>query len=309
MPRNSVNAKRRADSKVAADGRARPPRHQPGMVLVTGISGSGKGSALKAFEDLGYYCVDNLPVDLIPHFAELVLHSEIERAALVVDVREGQRLDKLPAILKGVKKLLPTTVVYLEATDESLLRRFSETRRPHPLGTSAPVKASLKAERRRLAALRDLADVVIDTSKFNVHELRAHLTQRFQRQATDKNILVSCMSFGYRQGVPEEADLLFDVRFLPNPHFVPEFRAFTGRHPRVAKYIRSFPQTQEFISRISELLIYLLPHYIHEGKSYLTIGFGCTGGQHRSVFIAEEVYRRLAKAGYQVKAIHRDSPQ
>jgi len=311
MRRNSVRAKRRTASKpVAADeGRVAPPRHQPAMVLITGISGSGKGSALKAFEDLGYYCVDNLPVDLIPHFAELVLHSEMERAALVVDVREGQRLDKLPAILNRVKKLLPTSVLYLEATDESLLRRFSETRRPHPLGTSTPVKASLQAERRRLAALRNLADVVIDTSKFNVHELRAHLTQRFQRQSTDKNILVSCMSFGYRQGVTEEVDLLFDVRFLPNPHFVPEFRAYTGRHPRVAKYIRSFPQTQEFISRISELLIYLLPHYIHEGKSYLTIGFGCTGGQHRSVFIAEEVYKRLARAGYRVKALHRDIPQ
>jgi RNase adapter protein RapZ len=310
MPGDSVKAKRRADSMAvgSGDGRPRPPRHQPEMVLITGISGSGKGSALKAFEDLGYYCVDNLPVDLIPHFAELVLHSEIERAALVVDVREGQRLPKLPAILNGVRKLLPATVVYLEATDESLLRRFSETRRPHPLGTSAPVKASLKAERRRLAALRNLADVVIDTSKFNVHELRAHLTQRFQRHATDKNILVSCLSFGYREGVPDEVDLLFDVRFLPNPHFVPEFRPLTGRHPRVAKYIRSFPQTQEFISRISELLIYLLPHYIHEGKSYLTIGFGCTGGQHRSVFIAEEVYGRLAKAGYRGKVIHRDSP-
>ncbi len=280
------------------------------MVLITGISGSGKGSALKAFEDLGYYCVDNLPVGLIPNFAELVLHSsEIERAALVVDVREGQSLDKLPGILHSVKKLLPTTVVYLEATDESLLRRFSETRRPHPLGTSSPVKASLTSERRRLSTLRNLADVVIDTSKFNVHELRAHLTQRFQRQSTDKNILVSCVSFGYKQGVPEEADLLFDVRFLPNPHFVPEFRPYTGRHPRVAKYIRSFPQTREFISRISELLIYLLPHYINEGKSYLTIGFGCTGGQHRSVFIAEEVCQRLAKAGYRVKAIHRDSPR
>ncbi len=280
------------------------------MVLITGISGSGKGSALKAFEDLGYYCVDNLPVGLIPNFAELVLHSsEIERAALVVDVREGQSLDKLPGILHSVKKLLPTTVVYLEATDESLLRRFSETRRPHPLGTSSPVKASLTSERRRLSTLRTLADVVIDTSKFNVHELRAHLTQRFQRQSTDKNILVSCVSFGYKQGVPEEADLLFDVRFLPNPHFVPEFRSYTGRHPRVAKYIRSFPQTREFISRISELLIYLLPHYINEGKSYLTIGFGCTGGQHRSVFIAEEVCQRLAKAGYRVKAIHRDSPR
>jgi len=306
-----MKRKRRAASKpaAAADGRPRS-RRQPEMVLITGISGSGKGSALKAFEDLGYYCVDNLPVGLIPNFAELVLHaSEIERAALVVDVREGQSLDQLPGILHSVKKLLPTTVVYLEATDESLLRRFSETRRPHPLGTSSPVKASLTAERRRLSTLRNLADVVIDTSKFNVHELRAHLTQRFQRQSTDKNILVSCVSFGYKQGVPEEADLLFDVRFLPNPHFVPEFRPYTGRHPLVAKYIRSFPQTREFISRISELLIYLLPHYINEGKSYLTIGFGCTGGQHRSVFIAEEVCKRLAKAGYRVKAIHRDSPR
>jgi len=310
MPRSSVRAKGRAASKPAARANARPPaRRHPEMVLITGISGSGKGSALKAFEDLGYYCVDNLPVDLIPHFAELVLHSEIERAALVVDVREGQRLDKLPGILRSVKKLLPTTVVYLEASDESLVRRFSETRRPHPLGTSSPVKASLTAERSRLTALRKLADVVLDTSGFNVHELRAHLHEHFQRQATDKNILVSCMSFGYKQGVPEEADLVFDVRFLPNPHFVPEFRPYTGRHPRVAKYIRSFPQTQEFISRISELLIYLLPHYINEGKSYLTIGFGCTGGQHRSVFIAEEVYKRLAKAGYRVKAIHRDSPR
>jgi RNase adapter protein RapZ len=309
MRRNSLNAKRRAASKSTVSTDGHPAHRRPEMVLITGISGSGKGSALKAFEDLGYYCVDNLPVDLIPRFAELVVHSsEIERAALVVDVREGQHLDRLPSILKAVRKLLPTTVVYLDATDESLLRRFSETRRPHPLGTSSPVKASLVAERRRLSTLRRLADMVIDTSKFNVHELRAHLTERFQRQSTDKNILVSCVSFGYRQGVPEEADLVFDVRFLPNPHFVAEFRPYTGRHPRVAKYIRSFPQTQEFISRISELLIYLLPHYINEGKSYLTIGFGCTGGQHRSVFIAEEVHKRLAEAGYRGKAIHRDMP-
>lgn len=311
MARQSVKGQRVNSTQMPAqrDGHARPGRRHPEMVLLTGISGSGKGSALKAFEDLGYYCVDNLPVDLIPHFAELVLHSEIERAALVVDVREGQRLDKLPEILRSVRKLLPTRVVYLEASDESLLRRFSETRRPHPLGTSAPVKAALVAERRRLSALRKLADVVIDTSKFNVHELRAHLTEHFQRKATEKNILVSCVSFGYRQGVPEDADLLFDVRFLPNPHFVPEFRPYTGRHPQVAKYIRSFPQTQEFIARISELLIYLLPHYVNEGKSYLTIGFGCTGGQHRSVFIAQEVYKRLAKAGYRVKVVHRDSPR
>jgi UPF0042 nucleotide-binding protein len=190
-----------------------------------------------------------------------------------------------------------------------LMRRFSETRRPHPLGTNAPVNASLKTERRHLASIRALADIVIDTSKFNVHELRAHITERFREQAAEKTILVSCVSFGFRNGVPEEADLVFDVRFLPNPHFVPEFRELTGRDPRVAKYIRSFPQTEEFIVRISDLLIYLLPHYIHEGKSYLTISFGCTGGQHRSVMIAEEVSKRLSHAGYRVQVAHRDMPK
>ncbi|HEV2715746.1 MAG TPA: RNase adapter RapZ, partial [Terriglobales bacterium] len=187
--------------------------------------------------------------------------------------------------------------------------RYSETRRPHPLGANTPVKASLIAERRHLRPIRVIADLVIDTSRFNVHELRAYITERFQKQETDKNILVSCVSFGFKHGVPEDADLVFDVRFLPNPHFVPEFRPLTGRHPRVAKYIRSFPQTKEFVQRISELLIYLLPHYIREGKSYLTISFGCTGGQHRSVMIAEEVSKRLRKSGYRVKVAHRDSPK
>jgi UPF0042 nucleotide-binding protein len=280
------------------------------LVIITGMSGSGKASVLKAFEDLGYYCVDNLPVQLIPRFAELAVQSgEIRRTALVVDVREGSRLDQLPGILKSVRHMIPTKVVFLEASDAVLLRRFSETRRPHPLGTDAPVKSSLKAERRRLRPIRALADLVIDTSKFNVHELRAHVTERFTEKSSEKSILVSCVSFGFRHGVPEEADLMFDVRFLPNPHFVPEFRPLTGRHPRVAKYIRSFPQTREFIDRISELLVYLLPHYIHEGKSYLTIAFGCTGGQHRSVMIAEEVGKRLRKAGYRVKVVHRDSPK
>ncbi len=287
-----------------------PAARRPELVIITGISGSGKATVLKAFEDLGYYCVDNLPIDLITRFAELVKHSsEIERAALVVDVREGERLERLPEMLKDIRKLLRTSVVYLDASDEVLLRRYSETRRPHPLGTSSPVKASLAAERKRLRPIAALADVVIDTTKFNVHELRQHIVERFHGQGTDKSILVSCVSFGYRHGVPEEADLVFDVRFLPNPHFVPEFRPFTGRHPKVAKYIRSFPQTREFINRISELLIYLLPHYIEEGKSYLTIAFGCTGGQHRSVMITEEVARRLKKAGYNVKAIHRDCPR
>src|SRR5438270_322668 len=279
------------------------------LVIMTGMSGSGKASALKAFEDLGFYCVDNLPVELIPRFAELAMQSaEIRRTALVVDVREGSKLERLPEIVKSVKRQIPTRVIYLEADDAALLRRFSETRRPHPLGMDAPVKSSLTTERRHLKPIRAIADLVIDTSKFNVHELRAYLTDRFRKQSADKNILVSCVSFGFKHGVPEDADLVFDVRFLPNPHFIPEFRGLTGRHPRVAKYIRLFPQTQEFINRISELLVYLLPHYIREGKSYLTISFGCTGGQHRSVMIAEDVSKRLRKAGYRVKVMHRDSP-
>jgi UPF0042 nucleotide-binding protein len=279
------------------------------LVIITGMSGSGKASVLKAFEDLGYYCVDNLPVALIPQFAELAgQSSEIERTALVVDVREGTQLEALPEIVKSVRRVLPTKMLFLEAADSVLLRRFSETRRPHPLGTKTTVKASLAAERRHLRRIRAIADVVIDTSKFNVHELRAHITERFQKQESGNNILVSCVSFGFRHGVPEDADLVFDVRFLPNPHFVPEFRPLTGRDPKVAKYIRSFPQTKEFISRISKLLVYLLPHYIREGKSYLTISFGCTGGQHRSVMIAEDVGKHLRTAGYRVKVVHRDSP-
>lgn len=284
--------------------------HSPELVIITGMSGSGKASVLKAFEDLGYYCVDNLPVELIPRFAEMAMQSaEIRRTALVVDVREGSKLDQFPGILEAMRRVIPTRVAFLEASDAVLLRRFSETRRPHPLGTHTPVNASIKAERRHLAGIRALADIVIDTSKFNVHELRAHVTERFREQATEKSILVSCVSFGFRHGVPEEADLVFDVRFLPNPHFVPEFRALTGRDKRVAEYIRSFTQTQEFIVRISDLLIYLLPHYIREGKSYLTISFGCTGGQHRSVMIAEEVGKRLRKAGYRMKIVHRDMPR
>ncbi len=286
-------------------------RPQTELVIITGISGSGKISALKVFEDLGYYCVDNLPTDLIPNFAELVKQSnEIERAALVADVREGEALKKLPDVVRGLREQLPTKVVFLEASDEALIRRFSETRRPHPLsGQSVPVKAAIATERRQLNQVKRIADVVIDTSKFNVHELRSFITKRFEHEPSTKNILVSIVSFGYKHGVPSEADLMFDVRFLPNPHFVPEFRPFTGRHPKVAKYIRSFPQTQEFINRISDLLIYLLPHYVEEGKSYLTVAFGCTGGQHRSVLIAQEVFKRLVKAGYPVKVIHRDSPK
>ena len=302
---------RRKSTRVRPARAAAGHESHPGeLVIITGMSGSGKASVLKAFEDLGYYCVDNLPVGLIPRFAELVgQSSEIERTALVVDVREGAQLDALPAIVKSVKRMLPTKVIFLEAHDAVLLRRYSETRRPHPLGVHSTVKSSLTTERRHLRPIRALADFVIDTSKFNVHELRSYITERFQKQEAEKSILVSCVSFGFKHGVPEDADLMFDVRFLPNPHFVPEFRPLTGRDPKVARYIRSFPQSREFIERISELLVYLLPHYIREGKSYLTIAFGCTGGQHRSVMIAEDVSKRLRKADYRVKVVHRDSPK
>jgi UPF0042 nucleotide-binding protein len=293
--------------------RARAPKKKSGpteLVIITGMSGSGKGSVLKAFEDLGYYCVDNLPLELIQRFADLARQSpEIERTALVVDIREGEALSRLPHILKQVKRTINTKVVFLEASDESLVRRFSETRRPHPLGKTATVSSAITRERKQLDFLRNLADVIIDTSKFNVHELRAHILDKFQEGTSSQSILVSCVSFGFKNGVPNDADLVFDVRFLPNPHFIPEFRPLTGRHPKVAAYIRQFPQTQEFIDRISDLLVYLMPHYIREGKSYLTIAFGCTGGQHRSVMIADDVCKRLSKAGYSVKAQHRDSPR
>lgn len=312
MPSKKRSTSGAAAKRAASKPRpARPPiaRDQHELVIITGMSGAGKASALKTFEDLGYYAVDNLPVGLISNFADLVRDSrEISRAALVVDIREGARLDQLPQLLHSVRSSLKTTVLFLEADQDALLRRYSETRRPHPLGRKESVKSSLESERDRLQPVREIADLVVDTTKFNVHELRALITERFQGEERAQNILISCVSFGFRQGVPEDADLMFDVRFLPNPHFIPEFRPFTGRHPKVAKYIRSFPQTQEFITRISELLVYLIPHYIREGKSYLTIAFGCTGGKHRSVLIAEEVKKRLAKAEYNVKVVHRDSP-
>jgi UPF0042 nucleotide-binding protein len=280
------------------------------LVILTGMSGAGKASALKAFEDLGFYSVDNLPLGLIPQFAELVGQSaEIERAALVVDVREGIRLDRFPAILKKVRKVLSTRVLFLEASDDALIRRFSETRRPHPMGRGEMVVQSIQEERRRLDPIRNVADIVLDTTKFNVHELRAHINAQFDQTPAEQNLTISSMSFGFKNGVPADADLVFDVRFLPNPHFIPEFRPLTGKDPKVAKYVRSFPQTEEFLEKTTDLLAFLLPHYIKEGKSYLTVAFGCTGGQHRSVMIAEEMQKRLGEAGYRVKVAHRDMPR
>jgi RNase adapter protein RapZ len=280
------------------------------LVIVTGISGAGKATALKAFEDLGFHAVDNLPLELLVEFARLVeKSSEIEDAAIIVDIREGVTLDRLPEILKSVKMVLPTRVVFLDAKDEVLVRRYSETRRPHPLRMQETVSRSIVEERQLLDPIRNVADALIDTSNFNVHELRSHIQTRFGRDEQVNHLLVSCLSFGFKNGVPLDADMVFDVRFLPNPHFVPEFRKLTGQDPKVAAYVRGFPQTEEFLDRVTDLLLYLLPHYVAEGKSYLTIAFGCTGGMHRSVMMAEEMAVRLRQAGYQVKALHRDMPR
>jgi UPF0042 nucleotide-binding protein len=300
------SAKKKTKARVAdPEGVARE------LVILSGMSGAGKASAAKAFEDLGYYSVDNLPLELIPAFADLVLQSaEITRAALVVDVREGSRLDRFPAILKKVRAVLPTRVVFLEASEDAIIRRFSETRRPHPLSREETVLSSIRAEAKRLSPIKNVADILLDTTKFNVHELRAHINAQFERggDKSERNLTVSVMSFGFKHGVPTDADLVFDVRFLPNPHFVPEFRNLTGKNAKVAKYVMQFPQTKEFLNKSADMLTFLLPHYISEGKSYLTVAIGCTGGQHRSVMIAEELRKRLAAAGYRVKSSHRDMP-
>jgi RNase adapter protein RapZ len=289
------------------------------LVIITGMSGSGKASMLRALEDLGYYAVDNLPIDLVPTFAELVRDSAtIRHAALVVDVREGLGLRKLPAIHRQIKKSVNARLVFLEAEDASLLRRFSETRRPHPLsdrrnldkrnpGDGQPIAESIARERTMLAPIRAIADLTIDTSKFNVHDLRDFIRDQFRSEKEASKMVIYVTSFGFRHGLPPDCDLVFDVRFLPNPNYIPKFKQLTGRNPAVAKYIRSFPQTDEFIERVTDLLTWLAPHYIREGKTYLTIGFGCTGGHHRSVMIADQIRKNLAAGGYQAKVTHRDA--
>jgi RNase adapter protein RapZ len=277
------------------------------MVILTGMSGSGKATALKAFEDLGFYAVDNLPIPLLPKFADLTRDAKTRRrAALIIDIREGASLSDFPEIYRELKKRLNATLVFLDADDETLRRRYSETRRPHPLGGESTVLTSIQDERALLGVISSLADLHIDTSRLNVHELRRVLSAKFHDVQETNKIVVSVTSFGFRNGVPADSDLVFDVRFLPNPNYIPEFKALTGKHPSVARYIRSFPQTTEFITRISDLLVYLLPHYIREGKSYLTISFGCTGGQHRSVLMASEICKHLKRAGFAVKEEHRD---
>ncbi len=304
-----MKASKTQESKKAEPARRKRPASE--LVIITGMSGSGKASVLRALEDLGYYAVDNLPIGLVPTFAELVRDStSIRSAAIVVDVREGQRLRRLPAVYRRVKSSVNARLVFMEADDESILRRFSETRRPHPLSDlhdARPIAENIAQERKMLAPIRAIADLTIDTSKFNVHDLRAFIRDQFSAENDLSKIQIRITSFGFRYGLPPECDLVFDVRFLPNPNYIPKFKKLTGRNPAVARYIRSFPQTGEFITRITDLLVYLLPHYVREGKTYLTIGFGCTGGHHRSVMIADAIRRNLADSGYPAKVTHRDA--
>ena len=279
------------------------------FVLITGLSGSGKDSVLKAFEDLGYHCVDNLPIDLIPRFAEICHQpgKRFERAAAVVDIRGGKALSQLPTLYGELKdNRLRPTLVFLEASDKALIRRFEETRRPHPMGRNVPVREGIRLERALLRSVRQLATVVIDTTRLNVHELRELIQTRFGGLAARQSMLVSIVSFGYRFGVPADSDLVLDVRFLPNPNYVPRFKNKTGRDRGVARFMDSHPETREFLARLSNLLLYLLPLYVREGKSYLTIAIGCTGGRHRSVYLADQVARLLAQEGYKARASHRD---
>ena len=304
MPRERHSSRR---APARRPGSAKKKLGAAPLAIITGLSGSGKGSVLRTLEDLGYYCVDNLPISLIPIFVDLYGRSsgEVLRAALAVDIREGDALERFPRLFEKLRRTIPARLVFVEASDEALGRRFSETRRPHPLGSGQPVREVIRRERALLKPIRLLADVVIDTTRFSPHELRRFITERFA-EPDRRPLLLSLVSFGYRYGIPPDADLVFDVRFLPNPNFVPALKPLTGKDRRVARYVFSFPQTREFVGRISRLLAYLIPHYVREGKSYLTIAFGCTGGRHRSVAIAQTLRQELNRMGLPLKVSHRD---
>ena len=283
---------------------------QPFIVL-TGLSGSGKSQAIRALEDLGYFCVDNLPTMLIPTLARLSLRAggDIQKVAIVVDVREGGLLSSFPKIFRQLRKMprLNPVLIFLEASHNALVRRFSETRRPHPLAPNRPVSEGIRDERSRLNAIRDMADEIVDTSDMTVHELR-HFFMSLSRNRSQARLVITVLSFGYKHGVPVDADLVFDVRCLPNPHFVPALRRRTGRDRAVVRFMHKHGETNEFIERLTSFLKFSLPQYVKEGKAYLTIAIGCTGGRHRSVMIAEALKRSLAKVpGVRLRVKHRDS--
>jgi UPF0042 nucleotide-binding protein len=284
------------------------------FVVLTGLSGAGKSQAIRALEDLGYFCVDNLPTQLVPTLAALSRRegAVLPKVALVIDVREGGFLREFPRVWRSLKRMpgLDPMLIFLEASHETLVRRFSETRRPHPLAHGRPVVEGIRAERRRLGAIRAMADEIIDTTHLTVHQLR----ERFMRFAADEGatrpLLVTLLSFGFKFGVPLDADIIFDVRFLPNPHFVPALRPKTGKDRPVVKFLMQQTLTQPFLDKLVDLLKFLLPEYVREGKAYLTIAIGCTGGRHRSVMVAEYLAKALSGAeDVQVRVRHRDVEQ
>jgi UPF0042 nucleotide-binding protein len=296
-----------ASSKRSVAARASRAR----FVVLTGLSGAGKSQVIRAMEDLGYFCVDNLPTMLIPTMADLASRagSALEKVAIVVDVREGSFLSEFPRVFRKIRRArgLKPLLIFLEARDDILVRRFSETRRPHPLAHDRPILEGIHEERRRLKSIRAMADEIVDTSSLTVHDLRAVFmaVSRGTRQA--RRLQVTLVSFGYKYGIPVESDLVFDMRFLPNPHFVPRLRALTGRDRLVVGFMTRHPATRETVERVASLLQFLIPQYADEGKSYLTIGIGCTGGRHRSVYIAEELRRALGSiADVRLHVRHRD---
>lgn len=284
---------------------------QARFVVLTGLSGAGKSQAIRALEDLGYFCVDNLPTMLIPTMADLASRagSELEKVAIVVDVREGSFLSEFPKVYRRIRRAsgLKPLLIFLEARDAALVRRFSETRRPHPLAHNRPVLEGIHEERRRLGPIRAMADEIVDTSSLTVYDLRDVFMAVSRGTRRTRRLQVTLVSFGFKHGIPVESDLVFDVRFLANPHFHPRLRALTGRDRPVMAFMKRHPATQETVERITSLLQFLIPQYADEGKSYLTIGIGCTGGQHRSVYVAEQLRRALgAIDGVRLHVRHRD---
>ncbi|HEY7573698.1 MAG TPA: RNase adapter RapZ [Thermoanaerobaculia bacterium] len=275
------------------------------LVIATGLSGSGKSYVNKCLEDMGYFCVDNLPLELVE---PLLDHVTARLVGVILDVRNPGFAARFPEILARVRKRCPgTRLLFLDASEESLIRRFSETRRPHPLAGDSSLLTALRREREMLKDVRAVADVVVDTSALTVHELRSIIQKAFVGDPSRARMVISATSFGYKFGVPHDVDLLFDVRFLANPHFVPELKPKTGLDPAVAAYIEKDPETQEFLSRLTDLLDYLIPRFEKEHKSYLAIGIGCTGGKHRSVYIAERLAEVLKTKGFPVRVSHRDA--
>ncbi len=302
---------RRSARSASAKARQRAQMNHR-FVIVTGLSGSGKTHAIRALEDLGYFCVDNLPSQLIPTFADLVSRGDagLERVAIVADVREAGFLKQFPKVYRKLKATpgVDPRLIFLEANRASLVRRFSETRRPHPLAPDRSVAEGIDEERRKMSRIRSLADLIIDTSNLTVHELRDVFVRMTQHDRPRSEMVVNLVSFGFKHGPPLDADLVFDVRCLPNPHFVDRLRPLTGRDPKVVRFMRRHAATREYLDRLTTFLSFALPQYVQEGKSYLTIAIGCTGGQHRSVMMAEALKKSLAGAkNVRLRVKHRDS--